>query len=242
MTSSSQKLLQAVENLEIIKSNPDFKCWAEQELQRNKRLRILASGKTGSGKSTLLNGIVGSKFVEGHGLKPETKTVDAHEYKIGDLKVTAWDSPGLQDDTINEEDYLKDIVEKTTAAGGIDLLLYCIRMDDRSDLHLHTSALQKLTKCFNENIWENALVVLTFANQYERQLRLTKSPDQLESLFNARVEEWRDTVCTELSRMGVNTDKIHCQPAGYHNLPHLPGRQYWASLLWAHSFAAIKDS
>ena len=94
----------------------------------------------------------------------------------------------------HEQAYLKDIVEKTTAAGGIDLLLYYIWMDDRSDLHLHVSAIQKLTKCFNENILENALIVLTFANQYENQLRLTKSPDQIESLFDVREEEWRQIV------------------------------------------------
>ena len=238
---SSQKLLEAIENLEIAKNDPEFKCWAEQELQQDKHLRILTSGKTGSGKSTLLNGIVGSKFVVGHSLKPETKTVNAHEYSLGNLKVTAWDSPGLQDGTIDEQAYIKDIIEKTTAAGGIDLLLYCIRMDEtRSDLHLHASAIQKLTKC-NKNIWENAIVVLTFANQYEYQLSLSTEKDQIESSFNARVEDWRQTVCDELSRMGVSTDKIRCQPAGYHSLPHLPGRQYWASLLWAHAFAALKD-
>ena len=116
-------------------------------------------------------------------------------------------------------------------------------MDEaQSDLHIHSSAMRKLTQCFNENIWENALIVLTFANQYEYQLSLTKKVDQIESLFNARVEEWRQIVCTELSSMGVNTDKIRCQPAGFHTLPHLPGRQYWGSLLWAHSFAALKDS
>ena len=112
MTSTDQELLKAVEKLATDKNDPDFKHWAEQELQQEKHLRILASGKTGSGKSTLLNGIVGSKFVVGESLKPETKTVDAHEYRMGNLKVTAWESPGLQDGTLHEEAYLKDIAEK----------------------------------------------------------------------------------------------------------------------------------
>ena len=39
--------------------------------------------------------------------------------------------------------------------------------------------------------------------------------------------------------MDVSTDKTRCQLAGHHSLPHLPGRQYWASLLWAHVYKAL---
>ena len=242
MTSYIQKLLKAAVNLKIAQNDTDFTRWAEKELHvhKEKHLKILVCGKTGSEKSTLFNGIVGSKFDESHDLKPETKTVATHERTMENMKITVWDSPGLQDGTTHEEAYFKDIAEKTTAAGGIDLLLYCIRMDEtQSDLHIHASALKNITKYFNENIWENALIVLTFANQYEGQLKLTKGSDQIESLFNVRVEEWRQIVCAELSQMHVNTDKIRCQPAGYHSLPHLPGHQYWASLLWAHAYTTL---
>ena len=245
----SGKLMEAVDKVATDKNDPDFKRWVEEVLQEDKHLRILASGKAGSGKSTLLNGILGHKhFVEGHSLKPETKAVDEHEFDIGSLKITAWDSPGLQDGTIHEEAYLKDIAEKTTAAGGIDLLLYCIRMDEtRSDLHIHSSAMQKLTQSLKENIWENALITLTFGNMYKDQLETTHEVegDELASLFCDKVKEWREVVSTELLKMGVKQeiiDKIHFQPAGHYRRLHLPGNQYWASLLWAHAFAALKDS
>ena len=35
---------------------------------------------------------------------------------------------------------------------------------------------------------------------------------------------------------------MHFQPAGHYRCLHLPGNQYWASLLWAHAFAVLKDS
>ena len=245
----SAELMKAVDKVATDKNDPNFKRWVEEVLQQDKHLRILASGKAGSGKSTLLNGILGHKyFVEGHSLKPETKAVDEHEFDIGSLKITAWDSPGLQDGTIHEEAYLKDIAEKTTAAGGIDLLLYCIRMDEtRSDLHIHSSAMRKLTQSLKENIWENALIALTFGNMYKEQLEMTHEVegDELASMFCDKVKEWREVVSTELLKIGVKQeiiDKIHFQPAGHYRRLHLPGNQYWASLLWAHAFAALKDS
>ena len=46
--------------------------------------------------------------------------------------------------------------------------------------------------------------------------------------------------------MGVKQEiasQISVHPAGYHTQPHLPGRPYWASLLWAHNtFAVVKSA
>lgn len=94
------------------------------------------------------------------------------------MKVIAWDSPGLQDKT-NEEDYLKGMVEETKREGGIDLLFYCIRMDEtRSDLKKHFSAIHTITNAFGPAIWKNALIVLTFANMYECQLQAAMDPGE----------------------------------------------------------------
>ena len=119
--SKDEMLMEAVEKIAKDENDRGFKQWVEHKLKGSETLKILSTGKTGSGKSTLLNGLVGSKFVVGHSLDAQTAYVEKHVNTIDNLKVIAWDSPGLQDKT-NEEDYLKGMVEETKREGGIDLL------------------------------------------------------------------------------------------------------------------------
>lgn len=243
--SKEEMLLEVVEKIEKDKCDHGFKQWVEEKLKGSETLKILATGKTGSGKSTLLNGLVGSKFVVGHSLKAQTAFVEKYEYKMGNLKVIVWDSPGLQDKT-NDDTYLKDMVETTKKEGGVDLLFYCIRMDEtRSDVKNHFFAIHTITNAFGPAIWKNALIVLTFANMYEYQLQVNMEPgENLQPQFNRRIKEWKDNVITELLEMRVDATtatSIPIQPAGIYRQLHLPGHRYWASLLWAHVFAAVKD-
>ena len=244
-TSKDEMLMEAVEKIAKDENDSGFKQWVEQKLEGSGTLKILSTGKTGSGKSTLLNGLVGSEFVVGHKLDAQTAGVEKHSHQIGNLKVIAWDSPGLQDKT-NEEDYLKAMEKETDKEGGIDLLFYCIRMDEtRSDLNKHFSAIRTITNAFGHEIWENALIVLTFANMYEYRLQITMGPKDLQEKFNEKVQEWKEKVVAELVEMKVDkaiTDKVPIQPAGFHRQLHLPGYDHWLSLLWARTFAAVKDS
>ena len=105
----------------------EFKEW--EALPRS--LRIVVTGKTGAGKSTLLNGFVGGKahpFGEGDELDAGTLEVKQHTFKKHNVEVTVWDCPGFQDGTDNEEAYLEDLKKKTN--GDIDVMLYCISMED----------------------------------------------------------------------------------------------------------------
>ena len=88
-----------------------------EKLKGSETLKILATGKTGSGKSTLLNGLIGSKFVVDHSLKAQTAFVEKYEYKMGNLKVIVWDSPGLQDKT-NDNAYTCEHFVLAFSTGG----------------------------------------------------------------------------------------------------------------------------
>lgn len=246
--SKYEMVMKAVEKIAKDENDHDFKQWVEQKLQRSETLKIFSTGKTGSGKSTLLNGLVRSKFEVGHSLDAQTTGIEKHEHTIGNLKVIAWDSPGLQDkQSDHEEDYLKGTMDEMEKEGGIDLLFYCIRMDEtRSDLEKHFSAIHTITNAFGHDIWENALIVLTFANMYELQLTTTRDPgEDLLTQFNKKIKEWKEKVVAELVKMKVDetvAHKVPIQPAEFYRQLHLPGREYWASLLWAQTFAAVKES
>ena len=90
----------------------------------------MVTGKTGTGKSTLLNGLLGEEiFKEGHNLDSETRevTIIRKEMDTG-VTVIAYDCPGLQDGTGDEDAYLKDMQDKIR--DGLDLVLYCISMSN----------------------------------------------------------------------------------------------------------------
>ena len=205
----------------------------------------MVTGNTGAGKSTLLNGIVGHElFQEGDGLDPETMVVGKFEKKINDVDVTVYDTPGLQDGTGNDDKYLKDMADKTE--DGIDLILYCLRMDTCAvDLNIHDSAIMKLCSKFGSNIFNRAVFVLTFSNMYVLQLQQKrKTPEQIDQFFEKRIQDWKQRVQDALKKAGANdsiADKIQVQPAGHVFNPSLPGRKYWLSDLWGHIFKVLES-
>ena len=219
----------------------------DQWTNLSRALRIVVTGKTGAGKSTLLNGFVGEKapgpFREGHSFDPGTLEVSHHKFTKNNVEVTVWDCPGLQDGTENEDLYLQDLKNKTS--GDIDIMLYCISMEEvRFDGVRHADAMKKLTNVFERRVWKNTVIVLTFANQIVYRLkRQEQSNMTLEEKFEAKVEEWkkkiqqllRDNDCTDEETL----QNIQVVPAGFKK-PSLPGRKYWLSNVWIAIFQTLK--
>ena len=68
-------------------------------------LSIMVTGRTGSGKTSLINGLVGG--IEGKELTPAgTRNVMTIRKELNGVLVTIWDTPGLQDGTSREKEYL----------------------------------------------------------------------------------------------------------------------------------------
>jgi len=97
-------------------------------------INVILFGETGVGKSSLINLITGQEVAAISADAPRC-TMDSKEYTfdIGSAKVQMWDTVGLNEPELGPIGYL-DAVEKTiqlikslNAAGGISLLLFCIR-------------------------------------------------------------------------------------------------------------------
>ncbi|XP_011403880.1 PREDICTED: uncharacterized protein LOC105312714 [Amphimedon queenslandica] len=141
-------------------------------------VKILVVGKTGSGKSTLINGLFGSEKVEvdGHDtLESDSVTKDVEcfveIYESGSEKepwqkfnVTICDSPGFQDTSYSDEEYIEKLKSK---CNDPDLVLYVVSMRETRWTIDQVETITLVNKALGTEIWNSTLLVLTFANEVE---------------------------------------------------------------------------
>ena len=229
----------------VIQCTSKLKTWHEETREEAKEwidkinsLSIMVTGRTGSGKTSLINGLVGEKVgIEGKKLTPETRNVMTVQKELNKVLVTIWVTPGLQDGTSHEKEYLHDM---KTKCKGADLNIYCISITnmkfDESDLR----AIQLFTSTFGVSFWNRTVFVLTFANQ----AILNYCPEGVDvgTWINSKVEEWKKVFLVELTKHGVPEvvkRRMVFIPAGYHsptkyarNPWQLPGIDNWFHNFW----------
>jgi len=217
-------------------------------MKKSNSVSILVCGKTGTGKSTLVNGLVGKLVAqEGEELDAMTSKVTNYDRKIGNIQLAIWDSPGLRDRTSREESFLADI---KTHCRDVDLFLYCIQMSETrfgsgSD---DVVSMKKLTQTLGNDLWANAIIVLTFAQDIEEEAEVQiddpSDPQKTREYFESKLEEWardiHDILVDEIKVPKDITSQVSVLPAGYRTQLSLPDRQHWFSELWLASLRAMK--
>ena len=189
---------------------------AEQP-DRVNQFKILLCGRTGVGKTTLCNSLLGRKVCKvnhpgqdclGTGLEPGTKWTTQYDLPLDGIKISIFDSPGLQDGTGNEKKYLEDMYSKCK---DVDLVLYCAEMSSSRFMPAEISAVGLFTKKFTLEIWKRSVIVLTKANCV-----YTPEHNCVEYHKNT-FESFQSKFCSLLKKEGVRKqvfDDLHMVAAG----------------------------
>ena len=242
-----------------------LKSMLQVALSNQHELRMLVTGKTGQGKSTLINGIIGKQIaMEGAGTTRSTENVMKHTCNIYDVPVTVFDSPGLQDRSVNEKEYIDSL---TKQCKDLSLVLYCTKMINHRITDDDENAMKKLTKAFGEQFWNYAVLVLTFANmescdREDSRDKHVEEPDLddeegwelLEKQrFEHRLKTWETELKTFLTcEVGVSqkiVEKIPVIPTGDYkrtrrnrNPMRLPDRDSWFNSFWEACCLRVKET
>ena len=225
-------------SLEIIDHH--FRQWCQK---KQMKFSLLITGKTGVGKSSLVNALVGRKVAkEGRKKVACTPEVTSYRVTIEGVNICVWDSPGLGDGTTNDEKNLAEIGSKITEK--LDLVIFCLKMDDQRFHRDDKDAFKILTENFGKKLWKNAVIALTFANKVE-------DPDggDREAYFEQDLVNWQEAIHLFLS------NNLFLDPELVQSLPLVPTGYYrqasvlpsgdhknWLSKFWTACYKVARKS
>ena len=226
-------------------STVDEECGKEiRKLARRSPLVLVTAGIPGAGKSTLINnllGLKGNKAAKAKmGMTTTTKSVDYYEEEVHGITMRIIDTPGLDAKDLSSKEIEEELATLSVLTDGkADILLYCMKLTDRSD-ERDERIVRKLTKTFGKEIWKHTILVLTFGDvvlkqdeedrdlleefteDFEQVLKKTGVSDIPVSILSAQDNEVESTLAK------IQQSKIIGIPVGRHT--HTP--QNWTDLLF----------
>ena len=167
--------------------------------------------------------------------------VNGYNFLKNGVKITVFDTPGFADGGDNEEEFVKKIREKVTK---FDVFIFCTEMYARRFRNDDIKTIRKLTEAFGPQLWEHAVVGLTFANEvYPPRGAGMNTRD----FFDDRVREYKKTIKKILENLkdpdvNIFVGNLAFAPTGDLYEPGLPGIPHWITALWVTTFRRLNNS
>lgn len=210
---------------------------------RRKGITMFVTGKPGVGKSRLVNALFGKPVAKESPLKKTcTASLTPYSADVGNgSTISIVDTPGLQDGKFNtdREWHLERLAQHVRQ--GLDLIIYCIKMDDRRFYEDDKAAMRSLTDKFGKDIWKNAVIALTFANKVEDPDG--ENEEDQKDYFKRDLKVWQDEIGEFLAELDLDSSlrsKIKVVPVGNNRKPELPTCENWLGELWVSCFDTME--
>ena len=200
--------------------------------QRDEPVNILVTGPTGAGKSTLINAMMGGAVAKvSHGAGSVQSEVEVHEGEYEGIQLKVYDTTGFSDTRGKSGD---SIVKEIAESNKFDLILICVRMDDRAN-----EGVRKMFRVLGENLrqemWERSIIVLTFANSFLQLRSIKKSPKNKADIIKDEIEDFKGHVHGFLSptlRKETIDEIPFCIAGDDDDERKLPTTDDWLEDLW----------
>ena len=137
------------------------------EATDRKQITLVTAGRSGAGKSTLIGNMLQLKGDDApksqHHSTSTTTEVKLYKRSVNGIEVRIIDTPGFAATDVSEAKIINELQAKS--GGKADMLLYCISIlpDSKID-EQDEKTIKTLKIAFGSDIWEHAILVLTFAN------------------------------------------------------------------------------
>lgn len=158
---------------------------------------------------------------------------------MNNVTITVFDSPGLADGQGKDEEYLNKIKAQDIK---FDLFLFCTEMNSTRFRNDDRETMRKLTQILGQQVWKNAVVVLTFANEVHPSPTKKGNDVSEKQFFNNRFLDFKKKIKEVLKELDVCEDtavNVPFVPAGVLNEPRLPDRDNWLTAIWVAVFKRI---
>ena len=162
-----------------------------------------------------------------------------YEFPKNNVNITVFDTPGLADATGKDEEYLQKIQAK-----GIkfDLFLFCTEMNAIRFRNDDLETMKKLTITLGRQLWDHAVVVLTFANDVHPSASQKANNVPNKEVFSNRFLGFKKKIKEVLKQLDVPEEaaiNMPFVPAGDLHEPRLPDRENWLTAFWVAVFKRI---
>ncbi len=138
------------------------------------RLVFFVIGRAGWGKSSTVNSLVGQDVCKVDDNEPTTTEVTGFNFDMNGVQAIIFDTPGLCDGSGNDQIYVEKIRSQVTDP---DSMLYINRLDETRLTDNDRRGIKIISEALSPRVWENAVIVFTFANKEsvaDYQTKLTK--------------------------------------------------------------------